>query len=553
VGEDMSFVDTANDFKRREKDFRKQEIRPTTYSVRPDLFQIDSYASDENRADGHANQTIQFDITGLKELKSVIEKEYPSLSTDKEIYVDSDKEDYSIEELAKILSDNYTNAEEGMRVCVIHLFGIRFGKIIKKNNYSLSRIISLAGMNDSYSTELNKGLKLYESIDLNKYGLSFGKNEKESIKTESSEQDLFITNPAKKFDASEFINSLSLAGQYINSLLAKPFVILTGNSGTGKTRIAKRFAEYLKKENDAGKTNFLLVPVGADWTDNTKILGYYNPIANNGEGKYVKTEIFEFMERADANPEIPFFLILDEMNLSHVERYFSDFLSRMETPDSAFEIDNYKDGNLQFPGNLFITGTVNIDETTYMFSPKVLDRANVIEFKPEMDSVLGNLMDDSADVPEEEAPDGMAEGFMKLSLEIRKGRVTEELKENMKTAEKILAGFYPVLEKCGFEFAYRTVKEIRQYIVAAYKTCGDPASFKIDSTMDEQILQKVLPKIHGNKRQIGPMLDELERLCIEKDTADQDVTGTGWNLLLSLKKIRWMKDRLEKFQYVSFI
>ncbi|MCI1210120.1 MAG: AAA family ATPase [Treponema sp.] len=360
-------------------------------------------------------------------------------------------------------------------------------------------------------------------------------------------------NSATNFDASKFINSLSLAGQYINSLLAKPFVILTGNSGTGKTRIAKRFAEYLKKENDAGKTNFLLVPVGADWTDNTKILGYYNPIANNGEGKYVKTEIFEFMERADANPEIPFFLILDEMNLSHVERYFSDFLSRMETPDSAFEIDNYKDGNLQFPGNLFITGTVNIDETTYMFSPKVLDRANVIEFKPEMDSVLGNLMDDSADVPEEEAPDGMAEGFMKLSLEIRKGRVTEELKENMKTAEKILAGFYPVLEKCGFEFAYRTVKEIRQYIVAAYKTCGDPASFKIDSTMDEQILQKVLPKIHGNKRQIGPMLDELERLCIEKDTADQDVTGTGWNLLLSLKKIRWMKDRLEKFQYVSFI
>jgi hypothetical protein len=178
---------TANDFKRREKDFVNRKSGRQHILFRPDLFQIDSYASDENRADGHANQTIQFDITGLKELKSVIEKEYPSLSTDKEIYVDSDKEDYSIEELAKILSDNYTNAEEGMRVCVIHLFGIRFGKIIKKNNYSLSRIISLAGMNDSYSTELNKGLKLYESIDLNKYGLSFGKMRKKVLKTESSE------------------------------------------------------------------------------------------------------------------------------------------------------------------------------------------------------------------------------------------------------------------------------------------------------------------------------------------------------------------------------
>jgi hypothetical protein len=75
----MSFVDTATDFKRLEKNFRKQEIRPTTYSVHPDLFQIDSYASDTNRADGHANQTIQFDIIGLKELKSIIEKEYPVL------------------------------------------------------------------------------------------------------------------------------------------------------------------------------------------------------------------------------------------------------------------------------------------------------------------------------------------------------------------------------------------------------------------------------------------------------------------------------------------
>lgn len=371
---------------------------------------------------------------------------------------------------------------------------------------------------------------------------------------------LLPVDSAKEFIPSLFIKSSSFArqyidssllGRYINSLLAKPFVILTGNSGTGKTKIAKDFAVYLEKTNSTGAKNWLLVPVGADWTDNTKILGYYNPLANNGEGEYVETEILKFLKLAKDNSEIPFFLILDEMNLSHVERYFSDFLSRMETPDCGFEIDGY--GVVPYPENLFVVGTVNIDETTYMFSPKVLDRANVIEFKPEMASVLRNLTDSSADSPVQPADAGMAEGFMALARDIRKNEIPEKLKGYIDTAGKILSGFYPVLEKCGFEFAYRTVNEIKKYIVAAYRTCGNPASFKIDSTMDEQILQKVLPKIHGNKRQIGSMLDELEKLCIESGKVDQDVTGTSWELPLSCKKIRWMKDRLDTFQYASFI
>uniref|UniRef100_UPI00402A96AA hypothetical protein n=1 Tax=Succinivibrio sp. TaxID=2053619 RepID=UPI00402A96AA len=74
-----------------------------------------------------------------------------------------------------------------------------------------------------------------------------------------------------------------------------------------------------------------MVPVGADWTDNTKLLGFYNPLANDGKGKYVKTQILSLIERANSHPTVPFFLILDEMNLSHVERYFADFLSHMET------------------------------------------------------------------------------------------------------------------------------------------------------------------------------------------------------------------------------
>ena len=100
------------------------------------------------------------------------------------------------------------------------------------------------------------------------------------------------------------------------------YVILTGNSGTGKTRISKQFAEYLEVIDINGEKNWLIVPVGADWTDNARVLGFYNPLADNGVGKYEKTGIIKLIERANDNPEIPYFLILDEMNLSHVERYF---------------------------------------------------------------------------------------------------------------------------------------------------------------------------------------------------------------------------------------
>lgn len=355
---------------------------------------------------------------------------------------------------------------------------------------------------------------------------------------------IFLITDSSYFKLSDFDNN-PLFTRYIHSLLSKPFVILSGNSGTGKTRIASRFAKYLEKKNDSGIINHLLIPVGADWTDNTKILGYYNPLADNGTGKYEKTDVFKFIELAGANPEIPFFLILDEMNLSHVERYFSDFLSKMELLDYTnpaekvyFDIAGY--GKLELPKNLFITGTVNIDETTYMFSPKVLDRANVIEFKPDMDDVLNNLLGTSSGDEEKIADPGVVEGFMQLANDIRSGKFKTEVQPVLEEMKPILESFYKELEKCGFEFAYRTVKEIRLYATAAYKTAEGkkPTATEI---ADVQISQKILPKIHGNKKQIGNLLDELEKLCEEKSLPN------------SLAKIQQMKDKLNRFQYASFI
>lgn len=327
--------------------------------------------------------------------------------------------------------------------------------------------------------------------------------------------------------------------RFITSLLAKQFVILTGNSGAGKTRIAKRFSQYLEVKFADGEKNWELVPVGADWTDNTKLLGFYNPLAENGSGKYEETSVTKLISRANLpeNKYKPFFLILDEMNLSHVERYFADFLSHMETPDVSFVLDGY-DGELKFPRNLYVVGTVNIDETTYMFSPKVLDRANVIEFKPEKESVL-NLFVKDPDADEIHAvDDGSAEAFYKLTQTIQDGCCNEEVQ--LEDVRKLFDQLYIVTEKYGYEFAYRTVKEIRNYIVAAYEL-SEPENFNLTQAEDEQVLQKILPKIHGNRKEIGSMLDELIVICDEHD------------LKLSRKKIEQMKGKLANTQYASFI
>ena len=333
----------------------------------------------------------------------------------------------------------------------------------------------------------------------------------------------------------------SFAQRYIRSLMAKPFVILTGNSGTGKTRIAKQFAEYLERDLGSGQKNWVLVPVGADWTDNTKILGFYNPLANDGKGKYEKTSILNLIELANMpeNRNIPFFIILDEMNLSHVERYFADFLSHMETPDLKFVLDGYQ-GVVKYPQNLFVVGTVNIDETTYMFSPKVLDRANVIEFKPDENSVLDLFITPADNEAIRPACDGTAEEFEQLAVKIRSGYsgLNEEMLSEVKDLFKSV---YEIVEKSGYEFAYRTVREIRQYLSAAYELAEDKENFDLFAVIDEQLIQKVLPKIHGNKKEIGELLEELGTLCVAN------------NLSLSNEKIEKMKGKLAQIQYASFI
>ena len=187
------------------------------------------------------------------------------------------------------------------------------------------------------------------------------------------------------------------------SLAAKRFLILSGLSGSGKTKIAQAVARWLTPAVEDGQpAAYAVIRVGADWTGNDNISGYPDGLDPTRD---VMCPTLDLIQRAGEpeNALVPHFLILDEINLSHVERYFADLLSLIESgeptelyrpvigEDGTPQLRSGVEPTLQLPPNLFVIGTVNVDETTYMFSPKVLDRANVIEFRMERDELAGFL------------------------------------------------------------------------------------------------------------------------------------------------------------------
>jgi len=258
-----------------------------------------------------------------------------------------------------------------------------------------------------------------------------------------------------------------------------------------------------------------IVPVGADWTNREPLLGYPNVLDN---GKYVSPDngVLDLILEANKEENIdkPYFLILDEMNLSHVERYFADFLSAME---SSEEIPLHPNGpeweeeevpaKISLPQNLFIIGTVNIDETTYMFSPKVLDRSNVIEFRVSNEDMkkfieaikpldLENINGLGAE---------MAGSFVKLAI-------NKEIKpNNMVDLNTTLIDFFKELKKAGAEFGYRTASEIHRFVAVSNQLAPE---WKLEAIIDCAIMQKLLPKVHGSRRKLEPILKTLGALCL---------------------------------------
>lgn len=315
-----------------------------------------------------------------------------------------------------------------------------------------------------------------------------------------------------------------LITRYISSLVTKPFVLLSGLSGSGKTKLAQTFAQWLCEDT----SQYCIVPVGADWTNREPLLGYVNALKNT---EYILPEnrALDLIIKANKNQEKPYFLILDEMNLSHVERYFADFLSVMESKDKFklhTDLINMKSGvphELSWPTNLFVVGTVNIDETTYMFSPKVLDRANVIEFRVNENEIEDFLKASKPITSIENLGATMGESF----VEIAKSTNTNK---NTKNLNDVLLDFFKDLQTLGAEFGYRTVTEI-QSLFSKIDLIDVTYSAKENEKIDIAIMQKLLPKLHGSRRKLIKTLVLLAQKCLV-EKAESIFNEKGESLIL---------------------
>ncbi len=383
-------------------------------------------------------------------------------------------------------------------------------------------------------------LKIVFNTDfLNQFGIE--------TKLEASEfDDSLISKFEQSLNQSGLLFNKNIIQRFVSSLISKPFLILSGLSGSGKTKLAQSFAIWISET----KAQYLLVPVGADWTNREPLLGYPNSLEKN---KYVTPDsgVLGLIQNAIKNPSKPHFLILDEMNLSHVERYFADFLSAMESKEdiklhSSTDLyskieenedfnEEYKvDQSISLPLNLFIIGTVNIDETTYMFSPKVLDRANTIEFRLEKTDLsnfydnpsplnLENLhIDENFDLP------GLGSNFSDKFLEMADSN-NQVL--DFTNISSVLISFFEKLKVAGAEFGYRTSVEIAK-LVFSLKSFGS----NIDEAIDFAIMQKLLPKLHGSRSKMARILPILAHLCLENKSAEdtKSILDNYYNGLINI-------------------
>jgi hypothetical protein len=351
-----------------------------------------------------------------------------------------------------------------------------------------------------------------------------------------------------------FFFSPVLLARYVAALATKPFVILSGVSGTGKTKMAQLVAEYYARipsappagaatpaRGDAfvfeagsatDHSRVAFVPVRPDWTDNQAILGYLNPITQ----QYESTAALELILRAgiaaqEAAPSgrtpPPYFLILDELNLARVEYYFSDFLSLIESRKKGatggieqesivlhradhVEIETVRPdgtaekltlpGRLTLPTNLYVTGTVNVDETTHGFSPKVLDRSFVIEFEDvDLEGFRTNTFAPGAVAAE------LPENFPPYELVTRAHYVAFPL-----TAHNHLKDINAILEEARLQVGYRTASEIALFIrLYTPMLLGRTPEIAEREAIDAAILQKILPRINGNRPRLEVPLVRL--------------------------------------------
>ncbi|BBG00923.1 MULTISPECIES: McrB family protein [Pseudonocardia] len=336
----------------------------------------------------------------------------------------------------------------------------------------------------------------------------------------------------------------ALVPSFLAGLLAKPFAILTGLSGSGKTQLAMRLGEWWGRD-DHGRPRHLVVPVRPDWTGPEAVFGYEDALrsASAGRSIWFVPESLEFILRAADDSTRPYLLILDEMNLAHVERYFADFLSGVESRKPLLPdlVRDEADGSwrarssekLPLPRNLVVVGTVNVDETTYMFSPKVLDRASTFEFRVDADALDPSRGRPVSAAP---APDVLLRAFCDLAEDDDWHRVHPH--PDQPAIVDALRSLHGILAAADLEFGHRTFYEAIRF-AAFYAAAGDT---DVDRVLDLIVMQKLLPKVHGSRRIVEPMLTAL------LDVAGQESP----RLPATSRKVSRMLTAVRANQFVSF-
>lgn len=367
---------------------------------------------------------------------------------------------------------------------------------------------------------------------------------------------------------------------YITAIKSKPFLLLAGISGTGKSRIVRELAracwdECTEDYNAQKPKNFQMVQVKPNWHDSSDLIGYVSRVS--GKAEYVAGDFLRFVAKAWEDKDTPYFLCLNEMNLAPVEQYFAEYLSVVEsrkshedgtvTTDPILEkVDEewyfnltaslttdedvrkqFNESGICIPQNLIVVGTVNMDETTFSFSRKVLDRAMTIEMN-EVD-LHGGLTKRN-------------EQIGKLSKAELVGNAVEGVDVytgNKDVCEKVLTyldAVNAVLNGTPFKVAYRTRNEFLLYVVNNLPYNKDENDVELEQgyvvarALDEITNMKVLSRIEGDDTKVSD--DFLDRLSKTIDDGLKAVSGEEHTITsISLAKLKEMKAKLAS-GYTSF-
>ena len=463
-------------------------------------------------------------------------------------------------------------------------FGFKYGKSIFIGKYSCDKIIDEAKkrhpdfeLTHTHDATIKYGVNLYQMFKNSSFGFRFSK----SIFSKSYCNLPTITDNKQ-------IN-------YLTALRTKPFMLLAGISGTGKSRIVRKLAqatvtEELQKAegyegtdfaNDRWKlhspANFELIQVKPNWHNSMDVIGY---LSNIPSPHYVFTPFIEFIVKAWQHPEVQFFLCLDEMNLAPVEEYFAEFLSAIESrsfeggeymtdpiikPFNSFGedvakmmvntlfpnftaadknsllgkiVDHLETKGLTLPKNLMVIGTVNMDETTFSFSRKVLDRAMSVEMNEvNYDSFLNDTTDDDLKAIVQAFEDNKEADLNALLVDrhIEAKEIIDELGDDAKFAIDYLKRINALLEGTPFKLGYRAANEALIYLQASQEF-GQTDRI---AALDNFTLMKILSRIEGDetKLKITDSEADKDRIANAEVNIDAAKQYGDLNILTALRNI----------------